>query len=131
MAKRSKAKRRLVYTLHQDCLRNEGPPGNIWQIQGGRVMQKSNHVGHYSIVRRVSCGTSPQNVAQLWLTLFFLGEQPPQNITLHGAHDYSLPGDSNGSVSAASSLFKTQIGKQFRTRRTTPSVATVMTLTIG
>jgi hypothetical protein len=78
MAKRARAKAgRLIYTLHQDCLDNEGVPGNIWQIQGGRVLQKGRHVGHFSIVRRVSCGTTPQNVAQFWLTLFFLGERPP------------------------------------------------------
>jgi len=132
MAKRARAKAgRLIYTLHQDCLDNEGVPGNIWQIQGGRVLQKGRHVGHFSIVRRVSCGTTPQNVAQFWLTLFFLGERPPQNITLHGAHDFSLPGDAIGSVSAASSAFKTHIGKQFKTQRTAPSSATVMTLAIG
>jgi len=127
MAKKAKAKGeglgRLIYTLYRDCLGSEGVYGNSWQIEGGKVVHKGEHVGHYSIVRRVSCGTRPQNVTQFWLTLFFLGEQPPQNITLHGAHAFSLPGTGSaiGSVSAASSDFKTYIGKRFRTQHAVPT----------
>ena len=43
------------------------------QIEGGKVLENGNHVAHYSSVKRVSCGTTEQNTAQLWLTLFFLG----------------------------------------------------------
>jgi hypothetical protein len=132
MAKRSRrTPGRSIYTLHSECLENEGTPGNIWQIEGGKVVQKGKHVGHYSSVKRVSCGTVPQNVAQFWLTLFFLSERPPQNITLHGAHDFSTPGNAIGSVSAASSAFKANIGKQFKRVRTPGTPAAVTTLTIG
>ena len=75
-------------------------------------MQKEKHVGNYSSVKRVSCGTHEQNTAMLWMTLFFLGKKPPQNMTLHGAHDFNSGGEI-GSVSAASSAFASHIGKQF------------------
>ena len=76
-------------------------------------MQKDKHVANYSSVKRVSCGTVEQNTAMLWMTLFFLGQKPPQNMTLHGAHDFNSGGEI-GSVSAASSTFSAHIGKQFK-----------------
>src|ERR1700688_3682256 len=112
----------LTYTLHRDCLHNADDPGMRWQIEGGKVLENDKHVANYSSVKRVSCGTTEQNTAQLWVTLFFLGGKPPENITLHGAHDFHSGGEI-GSVSAASSAFSAQIGKQFK------RVAT--TLTIG
>ena len=112
----------LTYTLNRDCLNNVEDPGIRWQIEGGKVLEKDKHVANYSSVKRVSCGTTEQNTAQLWVTLFFLGEKPPQNITLHGAHDFNSGGEI-GSVSAASSAFSAHIGKQFE--------RVVNTLTIG
>ncbi len=112
----------LTFTLRRDCLNNVDDPGIRWQIEGGKVLEKDKHVANYSSVKRVSCGTTEQNTAQLWLTLFFLGEKPPQNITLHGAHDFNSGGEI-GSVSAASSAFSAHIGKQFK--------RVVDTLTVG
>jgi hypothetical protein len=103
----------LTFTLNRECLNNVDDAGIRWQIEGGKVLEKNKHVANYSSVKRVSCGTAQQNTAQLWVTLFFIGEQPPQNITLHGAHDFNSGGEI-GSVSAASSAFKTHIGKQFK-----------------
>jgi DNA-binding beta-propeller fold protein YncE len=103
----------LTYTLDRDCLHNAKDSGMHWQIEGGKVLENCKHVANYSSVKRVSCGTKQQNTAQLWLTLFFLGDCPPENITLHGAHDFKS-GDEIGSVSAASSAFSAQIGKQFK-----------------
>jgi streptogramin lyase len=103
----------LTYTLHRDCLNNVDDPGIRWQIEGGKVFENGKHVANYSSVKRVSCGTTEQNTAQLWLTLFFLGRKPPENITLLGAHDFDS-GDEIGSVSAASSAFSTYIGEQFK-----------------
>ncbi|HEX2279833.1 MAG TPA: hypothetical protein VHN13_22330 [Candidatus Tectomicrobia bacterium] len=102
-----------TFTLHQDCLENVEDPAMRWQIEGGKVMENDKHVANYSSVKRVSCGTMEQNTAQLWLTLFFLGGAPPENITLHGAHDFS-GGGAIGSVSAASSAFSAFIGKPFK-----------------
>jgi hypothetical protein len=112
----------LTYTLNRECLNNVEDPGIRWQIEGGKVLEKDKQVGNYSSVKRVSCGTMEQNTAQLWVTLFFLGEKPPQNITLHGAHDFNS-GSEIGSVSAASAAFSAHIGKQFK--------RVVNTLTIG
>jgi hypothetical protein len=103
----------LMYTLHQGCLDNVEDSGMRWQIEGGKVLENGKHVANYSSVKRVSCRTTEQNTAQLWVTLFFLGEKPPENITLHGAHDFDS-GREIGSVSAASSAFSARIGKQFK-----------------
>ncbi len=103
----------LKYTLHRDCLANTDDAAGRWQIEGGKVMQGKEHVANYSSVKRVSCGTTEQNTAMLWVTLFFLKGHPPENITLHGSHDFNSGGEI-GSVSAASSAFATHIGKQFK-----------------
>src|SRR5215472_7683425 len=103
----------LTYTLQRECLNNLDDPGMRWQIEGGKVLENGKHVANYSSVKRVSCGTTEQNTAQLWITLFFLGGKPPENMTLHGAHDFDS-GDEIGSVGAASSAFSAYIGKQFK-----------------
>lgn len=112
----------LTYTLVRECLNNTEDVAGRWQIEGGKVLQKDKHVANYSSVKRISCGTHAQNTAMLWVTLFFLKGQPPENITLHGSHDFNSGGEI-GSVSAASSSFAAQIGKQFK--------RVVNTLTIG
>ncbi len=111
----------LTYTLHRDCLNDVHDPGMYWQIEGGKVLENARHVANYSSVKRVRCGTTQQNTAQLWVTLFFLGAHPPENITLHGAHDFHSGGEI-GSVSAASSLFAAYIGKQFKRVANTLSI---------
>jgi len=103
----------LNYTLVRDCLNNVDDVGGRWQIEGGKAFQGKQHVANYSSVKRVSCGTHEQNTAMLWLTLFFLKGKPPENMTLHGAHDFNS-GNEIGSVSAASSAFSPRIGKQFK-----------------
>ena len=112
----------LTYTLHRECLNNADDPGMRWQIEGGKVLEHDKHVANYSSVKRVSCGTVQQNTAQLWLTLFFLGGKPPENITMHGAHDFNS-GTEIGSVSAASSAFSAHIGKQFKRVGNTLTIA--------
>lgn len=103
----------LTYDLVRECLNNVEDNAGRWQIEGGKVLEKDKHVANYSSVKRISCGTQQQNTAQLWLTLFFLKEKPPQNMTLHGAHDFNSGGEI-GSVSAASTTFAARIGKQFK-----------------
>lgn len=103
----------LTYTLVRDCLNNVDDAAGRWQIEGGKVLQRNKHVANYSSVKRVSCGTHQQNTAMLWITLFFLRGKPPENMTLHGAHDFNSGGEI-GSVSAASSAFAPRIGKQFK-----------------
>jgi hypothetical protein len=104
----------LTLTLVRECLNNVEDPGIRWQIEGGKVLDaKEKHVANYSSVKRVSCGTAEQNTAQLWMTIFFLGAKPPENMTLLGAHDFNSGGEI-GSVSAASSAQSSHIGKQFK-----------------
>ena len=102
----------LTLNLVRDCLNNVEDNAGRWQLEGGKAFQGRQHVANYSSVKRVSCGTQEQNTAMLWITLFFLKGKPPQNITLHGAHDFNSGGEI-GSVSAASSSFASRIGKQF------------------
>jgi len=103
----------LTLNLVRDCLNNVEDNAGRWQIEGGKVFEGKRHVANYSSVKRVSCGTQEQNTAMLWITLFFLRGTPPENITLHGAHDFNSGGEI-GSVSAASSAFASRIGKQFK-----------------
>lgn len=105
----------LTYELVRECLNNVEDVAGRWQIEAGTVVQGKarKHVANYSSVKRVSCGTQEQNTAMLWLTLFFLKGRPPENMTLHGAHDFNSGGEI-GSVSAASSAFAARIGKQFK-----------------
>ena len=99
--------------LVRRCLDNVEDNAGRWQIDGGTVMRGKRHVANYSSVKRISCGTEEQNTAQLWVTIFFIKEKPPQNITLHGAHDFSSGGQI-GSVSSASSSHASRIGNQFK-----------------
>jgi len=117
----------LVLDLVQECLTNTQDVGGLWQVEGGRVLEAGERVGDFSTVRRVSCGTEEQNTAMVWMTVFFLDERPPQNITLHGSHNFNS-GEEIGSVSAASAAYATLIAKQFRR---VPSSAKLSTLTIG
>ena len=103
----------LTYTLVRECLNNVTDVAGLWQVEGGKVLEKETHVANYSSVKRVSCGTEQQNTAMLWITIFFIKAKPPENITLHGAHDFNSGGEI-GSVSAASSAFAAHIGKQFK-----------------
>ena len=112
----------LTYELVRDCLNNVEDGAGRWQVEGGKVFEKKRHVANYSSIKRVSCGTQEQNTAMLWITLFFIKEKPPQNMTLHGAHDFNSGGEI-GSVSAASTAFAPQIGKQFKRVGNTLTIA--------
>jgi hypothetical protein len=109
----------VTYQLVRQCLNNVDDAAGLFQIEAGQVFQSSaagkvgKHVANYSSVKRTSCGTREQNTAMLWLTLFFLGKAPPENMTLHGAHDFNSGGEI-GSVSAASAAFSARIGHQFK-----------------
>jgi hypothetical protein len=104
----------LKYTLVRGCLDNVEDNAGRWQIEGGKVLRRERHVANYSSVKRISCGTKEQNTAMVWTTLFFLkGAPPPENMTLHGAHDFDSGGQI-GSVSAASQAFSSRIGNQYK-----------------
>lgn len=112
----------LKYTLKRQCLDNVEDKAGRFQVEGGQLLQDKRHVANYSSLKRISCGTHEQNTAMLWITLFFLGHQPPENITLHGSHDFNS-GNEIGSVSAASTAFAAHIGKQFKRTGNTLAIA--------
>jgi len=102
-----------VFELVRECLNNVDDVAGYWQVEGGQVVDEDKkEVGTYSSVTRVSCGTAKLNTGQLWLTIFLLGANPPENITLHGARELST-GSEVGSVSAASGAMAALIEKQF------------------
>ena len=103
----------LTMTLVRSTLNNVDDAAGRWQFEGGTIVLRRKEVGYYATIRRVTFGgTDAQNTAQLTTTLFFKGN-PPQNMTLQGAHDFSS-GDQIGSVSAASNTYSHFIEGQFR-----------------
>jgi len=104
----------LTLKLKRDVLHNVDDVAGRWQFEGGKVYtQKEVQVAWYASSKRVVFGaTEAQNTAMLTVTLFFLSNKPPENITLQGAHDFNS-GNEIGSVSAASTAYQAHIGKQF------------------
>lgn len=109
-------------TLQRETLKNVDDAAGRWQHEGGKVLKGGSHVGHYAATRRVTFGgTDAQNTAMTTLTIFFLGEKPPENLTLQGAHDFNS-GKYIGSVSGASSKYAFVIGAIFSGNATTNSL---------
>ena len=105
----------LTLTLQHLSLDNVDDVAGRWQHEGGQVFCPNGNkpIANYAAHRRVTfSGTSPQNTAMLTLTLFFLGGNPPQNITLQGSHDFNS-GKYIGSVSATSHGFRHVRGQTF------------------
>lgn len=103
----------LNLRLQRDALANDDDAAGRWQYEGGRVFEREQQVGFYAVTRRVTFhATEAQNTAMLTMTIFFLPDKPPQNITVQGSHDFDS-GSEIGSVSAASSGNAAHIGKTF------------------
>jgi hypothetical protein len=95
-------------TLTRTTLTNVPDAAGLWQHEGGNVFKGGVKIGQYALHRRVTSGgtTAPLNTAMTTITLFLAtaAGTAPQNITLEGAHDFSV-GNFRGSVSAASNRF--------------------------
>jgi hypothetical protein len=103
----------LTLTLERPVLNNVNDAAGLWQYEGGTVFEDGRPVGHYVSTKRVISGaTDAQNTAMLTLEVFFVPQQPPQNIVMQGAHDFNSGGEI-GSVSAASAILAAHIGKEF------------------
>ncbi len=103
----------LTFTLQRDILENVDDVAGRWQLEGGKVLQDGSHVAYYASTKRVVLNaTSAQNTAMLTMTIFFIGDAPPKNITVQGSHDFNSGGQI-GSVSAASSTYAPYIDAQF------------------
>jgi hypothetical protein len=95
----------IVLNLKRTTLKNVDDDAGRWQYSGGDVYKGRTKVGHYAVTRRVIFkATEAQNTAMVTMSIFFLREKPPQNITLQGAHDFNS-GIYKGSVSAASKKY--------------------------
>lgn len=100
----------LILGLTQDSLTDVDDAAGRWQHEGGRIFVGKTLGGYYAAHRRVTTsGTTAQNTAMLTITLFELGDNPPENVTIQGSHDFDS-GDYIGSVSAASDAYFFLIG---------------------
>lgn len=103
----------LTLTTTTD-LTNVDDAAGRWQFDGGTVSLGEDVVGNFARTKRVITGaTSPQNTAMLTITIFFLGEDPPETITLQGAHSFNNGGE-RGSISAASAGLAGVVGITFQ-----------------
>lgn len=109
-----------VHAATTVTLNTTGPLVNVddnegrWQYDGGDVLDDTGVlIAHFARTKRVSfVVTEAQNTAMLTITIFFLGSDPPENITLQGSHSFNSGGEI-GSVSAASSGQAALIGAPF------------------
>ena len=100
--------------LERKSLTNVDDAAGRWQHEGGTARRGTTVVANYATTRRVTNGgTDAQNTAMLTTTLFFTGKSPPENITLHGSHDFNS-GNQVGSVSAASGAYSHFQNGQFK-----------------
>jgi hypothetical protein len=68
-------------TLKPNSLTNVDDAAEIWLFEGGEVSQEGKLVAHYASTKHVLLnGAEAQNTAMLTITLFFLGQRPPENI---------------------------------------------------
>jgi hypothetical protein len=106
----------MILQLKQLTLTNVNDAAGRWQFEGGQALENEVHVANFASIKRVTFGGTDQNgqnTASVTTTLFFLGDNnPPRNITLEGAHDFST-GNQAGSVSAASVPYAPNIGHQY------------------
>jgi hypothetical protein len=104
----------LVLQLKREAITDVADAAGKWQFEGGKVFEEDKLVARYASIKRVVFkATDVQNAAMLTLGIFFLNNQPPENITMEGAHDFASGGEI-GSVNAASSTQAAYIGKQFK-----------------
>jgi len=102
----------LTYKTVLTTMKTINDAAGSWSHQGGRLYKGSTQVGHYvGFLRRTTGGTDEQKVAFAMGTAIFLGSKPPQNMTIQGVCDL-MTGKFLGSVSAASSAYKSWIGAQ-------------------
>ena len=96
------------------ALSNVSDSVGVWQFDGGTVSNGPTLIGRFARVKRTvgGGGTDSQNTAMLTITIFFLGADPPETVTLQGSHSFNN-GQERGSISAASSAFAGAVGITF------------------
>ena len=95
------------------ALTNVTDGAGLWQFDGGTV-SLSGVIGNFARVKRTVTGaTSPQNTAMLTITIFFLGSDPPESVTLQGTHSFTN-GQERGSISGTSRALEGAEGTTFQ-----------------
>lgn len=105
----------ISFKLTRTVLKNVDDAAGRWQFEGGSVSRNGQKVANYSSTKRVTFGATDldgQNAATVSTTFLFLGSSPAENITLMGTHNFNS-GNQTGSVSAASSNYKSLIGQVY------------------
>ena len=103
----------ITLDLNRLTLSSTTDSAGSWQYSGGEVYYAGAHIANYASTKRmITGGTDSQNTAMLTMTIFVIGEDPPQTVTLQGAHSFNT-GGFTGSISAASSAYTMIIGATF------------------
>ncbi len=103
----------LELTLHPDVVTNVDDAAGRWQHERGRVSDHGSHIGVYASTSHPAAAGTGHHEPTLTLTIFFLGNLPPESLTLHGTHDAGSDSEV-GTVSAASAGHAGRVGGRFR-----------------
>jgi photosystem II stability/assembly factor-like uncharacterized protein len=103
----------LTLRLAREVLADVEDHVGRWLYEGGSLFDANGaHVGAYTSTMRTFPTVETRNSSMLTLTLFFVGPDPPDTITVQGAHSFNTGGQT-GSVSAASAGLSAFIGQSF------------------
>lgn len=105
----------VTMTFTTSSSTNVADAGGSWQFDGGTVSMGPSVIGHFARVKRLVTGggTDTQNTATLTITIFLLGSDPPETLTLEGAHSFNN-GQERGSISGASAALAGSVGVTFQ-----------------
>lgn len=113
----------ITLNVESLSLDNVDDAAGRWQHSGGNVKVGETQIGNYALHRRVTIsGTSPLNTSMFTMTIFLSDTgNPPENITIQGAHSFNN-GGYTGSVSAASANLAGLIGADIDGSTTTDTL---------
>jgi hypothetical protein len=115
----------LTLNLNSNSLIGVDDTAGGWLYEGGTVYLNATYIGDYAITRRtIKGGTDAQKTAMLTMTIFLLGTNPPQNLTLQGSHSFDN-GVYIGSISAASGNLASLVGATFSGKAGTTGTLTI------
>lgn len=103
----------LELTLHPDVVTNVDDAAGHWQHERGRVSDHGRQIGIYASTSHLAAAGTGHHDPTLTLTIFFLGDLPPESLTVHGTHEAGSDSEV-GTVSAASAGHARRVGGRFR-----------------
>jgi hypothetical protein len=101
----------VTLTLEREHGRNFDDDAGRWVLEWGKVFYNGRHVANYARYVRQMIG-SLHVTGMLTMTIFTLGGQPPDNVTLQGSYDFAVH-KATGGVSAASRRWASYVGSHF------------------